>query len=59
MTERDNLCTLSLGNLQPGDIVLVRLAYLQPVQRWRERRTLRAPLKTAPEHMCALICVGS
>jgi len=43
-SERDNLFTLSLGNLQPGDIVLMRFAYLQPVQRLRERRTLRIPV---------------
>ncbi len=43
-SERDNLFTLSLGNLQPGDIVLMRFAYLQPVQRLRDRRTLRIPV---------------
>jgi Ca-activated chloride channel family protein len=43
-SERDNLFTLQLGNLQPGDIVLMRFAYLQPVQRLRERRTLRIPV---------------
>ena len=43
-SERDNLFTLSLGNLQPGDVVLMRFAYLQPVQRLRERRTLRIPV---------------
>ena len=43
-SERDNLFTLQLGNLQPGDIVLMRFAYLQSVQRLRERRTLRIPV---------------
>ena len=43
-SERDNLFTLQLGNLQPGDVVLMRFAYLQPVQRLRERRTLRIPV---------------
>lgn len=43
-SERDNLFTLQIGNLQPGDIVLMRFAYLQPVQRLRERRTLRIPV---------------
>jgi len=43
-SERDNLFTLQLGNLQPGDVILMRFAYLQPVQRLRERRTLRIPV---------------
>lgn len=43
-SERDNLFALSLGNIQPGDRILMRFAYLQPVQRLRERRTLRVPV---------------
>jgi Ca-activated chloride channel homolog len=42
--ERENLFTLQLGNLQPGDVVLMRFAYVQPVQRLREQRTLRIPV---------------
>ena len=38
-SERDNLFTLQLGNLQPGDSILMRFAYVQPVQRLREQRT--------------------
>jgi Ca-activated chloride channel family protein len=43
-SERDNLFTLQLGNVQPGDRILMRFAYLQPVQRLREQRTLRIPV---------------
>jgi Ca-activated chloride channel family protein len=43
-SERENLFTLQLGNLQPGDSILMRFAYLQPVQRLREQRTLRIPV---------------
>jgi Ca-activated chloride channel family protein len=50
-SERDNLFTLSLGNLQPGDIVLMRFAYLQPVQRLRERRTLRIPVNPGARYI--------
>ena len=42
--ERENLFTLQLGNLQPGDSILMRFAYVQPVQRLREQRTLRIPV---------------
>lgn len=31
--ERDNLFTLSLGNLQPGDLVVVRFSYFQTLAR--------------------------
>ncbi|MGA1129860.1 MAG: VWA domain-containing protein, partial [Chthoniobacterales bacterium] len=50
-SERDNLFTLSLGNLQPGAIVLMRFAYLQPVQRLRERRTLRIPVNPGARYI--------
>jgi Ca-activated chloride channel family protein len=50
-SERDNLFTLSLGNLQPGDIVLMRFAYLQPVQRLRDRRTLRIPVNPGARYI--------
>ena len=42
--ERDNLFTLQLGNVQPGDTVLMRFGYIQPVQRLREQRSLRVPV---------------
>src|SRR6185369_12018066 len=43
-SERDNLFTLSLGNLQPQDLVEVRLAYLQPLRRLASQLTLDLPL---------------
>ncbi len=43
-SERDNLFTLSLGNVQPGDLVEVKLAYLQPLRRLGSQVTLDLPL---------------
>src|SRR5215813_2756634 len=31
--ERDNLFTLSLGNVQPGDVIVIRFAYFQTLAR--------------------------
>lgn len=42
--ERDNLFTLSLGNLQPGDQVIVRFAYFQTLSRLQDRTSLQIPL---------------
>ncbi len=43
-SERDNLFTLSLGNVQPGDCVEVKLAYLQPLRRLGGQVALDLPL---------------
>ncbi len=43
-SERDNLFTLSLGNLQPQDVVEVKLAYLQPLRRLAGHVSLDLPL---------------
>lgn len=43
-SERDNLFTLSLGNLQPQDVVEVKLAYLQPLRRLAGQVALDLPL---------------
>ena len=43
-SERDNLFTLSLGNLQPHDVVEVKLAYLQPLRRLAGQVALDLPL---------------
>ena len=32
-SERDNLFTLSLGNVQPGDLIVIRFAYFQTLAR--------------------------
>lgn len=42
-SERDNLFTLTLGNVQPQDLVVVRLAYVQPVSRLGTRCSLEIP----------------
>ncbi len=41
--ERENLFTLELGNLQPGDVILMKLAYIQPLQRLQDQRSFRVP----------------
>lgn len=41
--ERDNLFTLALGNLQPGDIAVVRLAYFETLARLKDQTSLRIP----------------
>lgn len=43
-SERDNLFTLSLGNLQPQDVVEVKLVYLQPLRRFAGQVSLDLPL---------------
>lgn len=42
-TERDNLFTLSLGNLQPNDIIEVHLAYFQTLDRVGQQFSLMVP----------------
>jgi len=41
--ERDNLFTLSLGNVQPGDVIVVRFAYFQTLSRLGEWTSLSIP----------------
>ena len=41
--QRDNLFTLTLSNLQPDDLVEVRLAYIQPLRRVVDRFSLEIP----------------
>jgi len=42
-TERENLFTLTLGNVQPGDLVVVRFAWFQVLDRAGEEWRLRVP----------------
>ncbi len=42
--ERENLFTLALGNLQPEDLIEVRLAYIQPMRRSAGSVSLTIPL---------------
>ncbi|HEY2951037.1 MAG TPA: VIT and VWA domain-containing protein [Verrucomicrobiae bacterium] len=41
--ERDNLFTLSLGNVQPEDVIVVRLAYFQTLTRLADWTSLSIP----------------
>lgn len=43
-SDRPNLFTLQLGNLQPGDLAVVRLAYVQTLERLAGELRLRVPL---------------
>jgi Ca-activated chloride channel family protein len=43
-TERENLFTFSLGNAQPGDVIVIRLAYFQTLERAGESIGLRVPV---------------
>lgn len=40
---RDNLFTLELGNVAPGDRLVIRFAYLQPLERLGDQLSLRLP----------------
>jgi Ca-activated chloride channel family protein len=41
--DRENLFSLSLGNLQPGDVVIVRLAYFQTLTRLQDWSSFHIP----------------
>ena len=41
--ERENLFTLSLGNIQPGDVVVIRFAYIETLTRLGDWTSLRIP----------------
>ena len=43
-TERDNLFTLTLGNLQPGDVLVVRFAWFQVLERNHAELRMRVPV---------------
>jgi Ca-activated chloride channel homolog len=42
-SERDNLFTLSLGNVQPDDLIIVRLKYFQPLRASDQLRSIEIP----------------
>lgn len=42
--ERENLFTLTLGNVQPGDVIVVQLAYFQTLERVASALSLRVPV---------------
>jgi Ca-activated chloride channel family protein len=41
--DRDNIFSLSLGNLQPDDVIVIRLSYFQTVERLGKQQSLRVP----------------
>jgi Ca-activated chloride channel homolog len=41
--ERGNLFTLSLGNVQPDDIIIIRFAYVEELDAWKDELALQIP----------------
>ena len=41
--ERGNLFTLSLGNVQPNDIIVIRFAYFEELDAWKDELALQIP----------------
>jgi hypothetical protein len=41
--ERGNLFTLSLGNVQPNDVIAIRFAYFEELDAWKEELALQIP----------------
>lgn len=41
--ERGNLFTLSLGNVQPDDVIVIRFAYFEELDAWRDEMALQIP----------------
>ena len=41
--ERGNLFTLSLGNVQPDDIIVIRFAYFEELDAWKDELALQIP----------------
>lgn len=42
--ERENLFTLSLGNVQPDDVIVIRFAWFQTLERFADELSLRVPV---------------
>ena len=41
--ERGNLFTLSLGNVQPDDVIVIRFAYFEELDAWKDELALQIP----------------
>ena len=41
--ERGNLFTLSLGNVQPDDVLVIRFAYFEELDAWKDELALQIP----------------
>ena len=41
--ERGNLFTLSLGNVQPNDVIVIRFAYFEELDAWKDELALQVP----------------
>jgi Ca-activated chloride channel family protein len=42
-TERGNLFTLFLGNVQPADVIVIRFAYVEELDAWKDEMALQIP----------------
>ena len=41
--DRANIFTLSLGNVQPADVIVVRFAYVEELEAWKDELSLQIP----------------
>ena len=51
--ERGNLFTLSLGNVQPDDIIVIRFAYVEELDAWRDELALQMPFNPGVRYVRA------
>jgi Ca-activated chloride channel homolog len=41
--DRENLFTLSLGSVQPDDVIVIRFAYIEELEVWKDEMALQIP----------------
>jgi Ca-activated chloride channel family protein len=41
--DRANVFTLSLGNVQPADVIVIRFAYVEELEAWKDELSLQIP----------------
>jgi Ca-activated chloride channel family protein len=49
--ERGNLFTLSLGNVQPDDVVVIHFAYVEELDAWKDEMALQIPFNPGVRYM--------
>jgi Ca-activated chloride channel family protein len=52
--ERGNLFTLSLGNVQPDDIIVIRFAYVEELDAWKDELALQIPFNPSVRYVPGL-----
>ena len=51
--ERGNLFTLSLGNVQPNEVIAVRFAYFEELEAWKDELALQIPFNPGVRYIPA------